>query len=880
MSTSVNTIAVPKADILLLDNRFALRRKMSSTALAEVYWADDLYTPTQGEQDHMVLLVLVAPAISSIVGFAKAWSAVMSRPAPPAVSYPNILDWGNEGDTYWFSCANTQGTFLSEYFNEIDKRGLAPDQAFKLTEAVSHALSNVQAGAFGYFEPGATLRTDEGYVLLNAPIVKVMHSLLLQQTGVRSSLALHSPWLSPSVAVGDVPVTEDDSFSMASLYQMFLGLQAPYGQQSTLTALARGTPVTANPKLKTEAQRLLSQALSLQRNQRPENPEALLKGLGKKSYRKLFLPLAALAALGVVVYASSHLITKFNDLIQEPDTQTQLASPPTPAPPASTAEMVFGASDTSKPSSEAVTLVNEPAAKPIESASPTTPTAAPSTTTTTEATTTTTEATNETATTSTAVTATTSNTKPSAIEAAANATSETNTVTPTTATPSTETSSSTSSATAATQVANNAITTEPTDAIDSAQQAQLTVLILKATEAFNAGKLEGSEGALTTLREVWGINRQDPNARALLNKVIAQQQQQTETHINLNKPEEAKTSLAQTDDLIREFTLTDRIEEQVRLESMLEIREREQREVGDLLQQAKTAVKRGDLSKEDSANNAVAYLNKLMFILPNNAEGRALIEEVVQTRQAQIKRSLERNKLSKAASYLDETSRLIRKYNLTDQTRLQSALESDYRQAIEAARAPVQSVETNARNQVTPQPELTLIEQSSPDTAQQAVIQIIPPATTGERYVTPNDAALMNQPTTAEAQVLEQQQVPTAVIQHNAAPTVENTPVVVQPVPAQIVPAARPSQPRPSTVPVVSEPAPIQQIAQPEPIPDQAIQEPTVTVMQPEELPAEIVIENAPTASIETGTVNNQGILDTRAITPPTEQETPDSERK
>lgn len=824
MSTSVK-ITAPKADLPLIDNRFSIRRKMSSTALADVYWADDLYMPTQGEQDHIVLLILAAPAISTLPGFAKVWSAIMSRPAPPAASYPNILAWGNEGDNYWFSCSNTQGSLLSEYFNEIDKRGLAPEQAFKLTEAVSHALSNVQAGAFGYFEPGSTVRTEQGYVLLNAPLVKVMHSLLLQQTGMRPALALHSPWLSPSVAVGDIPVTEDDSFSMASLYQMLLRLQPPYGEQSTLTALARGTPVTANPKLKAEAQQVLNQALSLQRNQRPENPEALLKALGRKHYRKALLPLAALAALGVVVYASYHLVSKFDSLLNEPAPIAQTQTPIEPVKPVSSTETIMGNTDTTSPPTEAVSLVNEPTAKPAE-------------TTTTEATTATPLNPDTVATSSTTLSSTTS-TELRATEL------------PTSASP---------------QTASTEVNTETSPE----QQAELTALILKATEAFNAGKTDGTEGALASLRQVWAVHRQDPNARALLNKIIAQQQQQTENHLNLNRPEEAKTSLSQTDDLIREFTLTDRIEEQVRLESILEIREREQREASDLLQQAKTAIKRGNLSKEDGENNALAYLNKLMFILPNNAEGQVLLEEVVKTRQTQTKTYLERNKLSKAGDYLDETRRLIRKYNLTSLTQMQASLERDYQTAVgtrQAKNTPSQAPEAETNN-------LVVTGSAAAEPVEQPVM-IVPPHTEGERYVTPNDdLSLLNQATSPINQEAVEQA--TQITVQNPEPA------------ASVQTVTRPARPRPAPTPAPAEeiqggPAQLEIIEQPLP---PAVTQPAVVetapavATQPEELPVEVVLPEPQTTPVPAGTINNQGVLNVRGLVAPTEADVPDSERK
>ncbi|SKA94277.1 hypothetical protein SAMN02745130_03640 [Thiothrix eikelboomii] len=858
MSILEKTAAAPKVDMPLIENRFALRRKIASTALADIYWADDLYTPTQGEKDHLMLLILATPSIISLPGFAKAWSAVMSRPAPPAAAYPTITDWGNAETHYWFSCPQTQGSLLSEYLHELDKHKLTPDQALQMTAAISHALNNVQAGAFGYFEPGATLHLEASYVLLNAPLVKVMHLLLRQQTGVRAPLALHSPWLSPSVAIGDLPVTEDDSFSLASLYQMLVGQQLPYGQESTLTALAHGTSATIYPKFKTETRELLSQALSLQRNQRPENPEALIKGLGRKNHRKLLLPLAVLAAVGVVVYASYHLVSKFNGLLNEPTTTTQTATsanPATPEAPKPPAQV--NKTDQVTPATDTLSLVNET----------TLPTPEPLTT---SASSTVTPNTDE---------VTVPPTAPQAITQAelATATPATTSTTATNTPSATETNPETTAATnpEASSTTTVAQQTPVAETNPSNGATDVTPLILKATAAFNTNQNTGNTETLNLLRQVWSIDRQNPNARALLNQVIAQQQQQTESHLNLTRLTEAKQSLAQTDDLIREFNLTDRIEEQVRLENQIEIHEREAKEAAELIQQAQAALKRGNLSKEDGADNASAHLNKLMFMLPNHPKGRELLNELVQMRQTQIKRDLERNRLTRAGSALEETSRLIRKYRLTSQTKAQNSLEQDYRQAIEvqqAQTAPSQTPDTEAETN------LVVTEQETPEQP----VMIVPPPVEGERYVTPNDdlTVLNPQPPTTEP-AIEQVVIPEV--------TVQNPEPAPRPVDARPIRRPQPApRPRSEEIEIEGGPAQVEVPEQTSPpvsiqptIIEQTIEQTQPIVTQTEELPAEVALPAPPATAIDAGIINNQGILDAQIITTPlTEEEIPDSERK
>lgn len=874
MSISEKTAAAPKVETPLIENRFALRRKIASTALADIYWADDLYTPTQGEKDHLMFLILATPSITSLPNFTKAWTEVMSRPAPPAASYPNITDWGHAEHHYWFSCPQIQGSLLSEYLNEADKSPLTADQALQITKAVSHALNNVQAGAFGYFEPGSTLQTEASYILLNAPLAKVMHLLLRQQTGVRAPLALHSPWLSPSVAVGDLPVTEDDSFSMACLYQRLVGRHLPYGQEDTLTALAHGTTATIYPKLKTETRELLSQALSLQRNQRPENPEALIKALERKNYRKLILPVAVLAAAGVVVYASYHLISKFDSLLNEPNSTTQAATSTLPTTQANTATVATPLpptahnTDQPKAPSEALSLVNETATPVPVPPTPPTGTDAASTNTA-----------KPTATEPSTITQTETQTElatPAPTELNTASSNTPNTATSTLETSTTETATETATASDSTAALANPSATPVENNASNQESDEITALILKATTAFNANINTPPTETLNLLRQVWSIDRQNPNARALLNQVIAQQQQQTETHLNLKRLTEAKQSLTQTDDLIREFNLTDRIEEQVRLENQIEIREREDKEAAELIQQTQAALKRGNLTKEDGADNASAHLNKLMFILPNHPEGRELLNELVQLRQAQIKRHLERNRLTRAGSALEETSRLIRKYNLTQQTKTQASLEQDYRQAIEKQQAQA------AANQ-TPETETDLVltgQEANEQATTEAYPIIVPPSVEGERYVTPNDDLTVLNQTPPSAEPVMGQAISTEM-------SIQN-PELVAPMPAPIQTQTRSMRPRSApTQPDIEEieggPA---QLEQPLPTNPPAVIQPIMTeptapiIPQAEELPAEVVLPAPATAPIDAGLINNQGVLNAQDLVAPTEEEIPDSERK
>ncbi|MGB1009232.1 MAG: hypothetical protein ACPGVP_05895, partial [Thiolinea sp.] len=196
----------------LIDLRFSLRRLMARTALTDIFWANDLHGAAENKPEKNVLLLLVNPAITRLESFPAAWQQILARPAPPATAYPDVIAFGENDGDYWLALGNINGILLSERINELDQRGLPLNTALDTLHNINQTLSSIQAGAFGYIEPGALQQTDKGhYKVLNAPLVKIMQQLAGSRHGTINKLALHSSYLSPSVAVGDVPVTEDDT---------------------------------------------------------------------------------------------------------------------------------------------------------------------------------------------------------------------------------------------------------------------------------------------------------------------------------------------------------------------------------------------------------------------------------------------------------------------------------------------------------------------------------------------------------------------------------------------------------------------------------------------------------------------------------------------
>ncbi|MEZ5450705.1 MAG: hypothetical protein R3E89_17610 [Thiolinea sp.] len=88
--------------------------------------------------------------------------------------------------------------------------------------------------------------------------------------------------------------------------------------------------------------------------------------------------------------------------------------------------------------------------------------------------------------------------------------------------------------------------------------------------------------------------------------------------------------------------LTDQLQPQVRLENRITARQEEQQALDDGLEQAKAALRRGDLTSADaSGDNALNHLANLLFKQPGHAEGRQLLEDLIKQRQQQARQALE-----------------------------------------------------------------------------------------------------------------------------------------------------------------------------------------------------------------------------------------------
>ncbi|MEB4592854.1 hypothetical protein VSS37_17885 [Candidatus Thiothrix sp. Deng01] len=305
------TLETSKAqDLPILQERYALRRCMAETALGKLYWAQDLKPAHEGDQINVLVFILL-PALAQNPVFEQVFGHILPTYQKPMPAMPQVTDDGKTADgSRWMVMRNIGGMLLSERLSELDERGMPVPDAMELLDGLASAIANQRPeGVYGYLEPGSVLLGGKIPCLLTAPVVAALRAAYNSNPTDRSRHTLHSGHISPEVLLGDLPVAEDDTFSIACIAYHLLQGETPFGKQSTLEATVRNISPVSIRKLRPDAWQTLQQGLNLKRSARQKNPAALLRTLQRKQKRKLLLPIAALVSAGAVAFSTYHLLS-------------------------------------------------------------------------------------------------------------------------------------------------------------------------------------------------------------------------------------------------------------------------------------------------------------------------------------------------------------------------------------------------------------------------------------------------------------------------------------------------------------------------------------------------------------------------------------------
>ncbi|MEZ5454139.1 MAG: hypothetical protein R3E93_15170 [Thiothrix sp.] len=299
-------------DLPLLQERYALRRCMAETALGKLYWAQDM-KPAEGSNQTNVLVFTLLPALAQNPVFEQVFGHVLPTYQKPVPGMPQVSDDGKTPEGIrWMVIPSIGGMLLSERLAELDERGMPIPDATELLDSLASAIANQRPeGIFGYLEPGSILLGEKTPCLLTAPVAAALRSAYNNNHGDRHRQTLHSGYISPEVLLGDLPTSEDDTFSMACIAYHLLQGEPPFGKQSTLEATVRNLSPASIRKLRPDAWQVLQQGLNLKRAARQKTPTTLLRALQRKQKRKLMLPAAALVAAGTVAISTYHLLSSW-----------------------------------------------------------------------------------------------------------------------------------------------------------------------------------------------------------------------------------------------------------------------------------------------------------------------------------------------------------------------------------------------------------------------------------------------------------------------------------------------------------------------------------------------------------------------------------------
>lgn len=325
--------------------RYSLTRCLGRTSLADVYWARDLEVKDTTQPQAHVLLLKVSSVLSQLTGFEDAlYDVLMPFTEPSSPVLPTVTDSGNDNGTLWLVMPHTEGKLLSDSLQGgKDNKRLLPELKPYLN-VIATGLTQLKPPTYGFLEPAVLQFYADQVRFLNAPLVYALRHYIEQNaTKADYRLTLNSGYISPAVAVGDVPQPEDDVFSLACMTYHFLTGEAPFKKQHTLEAVVRHTQVSVIKGLPTHVQEALYQGLTLQPGIRQATPALFISQLTKRSsHTNKLLPTAVAAAVAITGLAVHHLVQRAENYLDQQtatraEAKSTLSHEPKPHPEAVTA---------------------------------------------------------------------------------------------------------------------------------------------------------------------------------------------------------------------------------------------------------------------------------------------------------------------------------------------------------------------------------------------------------------------------------------------------------------------------------------------------------------------------------------------------------------
>lgn len=245
----------------VFNNRYALKEKIGSGGMSDVYLADDLTL------NRPVAVKILHPEFARDPSYIQRFR--YEAQAAANLNHPNIVsvyDWGNEGDIYYIVMEYVEGLELKELQRERGKLG--PERAAEITAEIAAALQFAHRHNLVHrdIKPHNVIITPTGQVkVMDFGIARAATGTGMTQTGVVMGTA---QYLSPEQAQG-LPVDgRSDIYSLGIvLYEMLTG-HVPFEDDNPLTVAYRQVrddpvpPSMLEPSIPTTMESIIMKALA------------------------------------------------------------------------------------------------------------------------------------------------------------------------------------------------------------------------------------------------------------------------------------------------------------------------------------------------------------------------------------------------------------------------------------------------------------------------------------------------------------------------------------------------------------------------------------------------------------------------------------------
>ena len=306
----------------VIAGQYILESVIAETALATFFRARDQMTLEADGSESELILASVSDNLVKYPAFESTLQRVLEefdRPNSPL----DIAGAYRDESGCWLIYNENGGKVVSDLLPpEAADQCLPVNQVRSILFNIFRAAKSFMSrGGYGFLEPGAILCEGNTYKLLNAPLAVVFRVLTGVSSAGKDEWLFDSPYISPEVARGMLPSSQDDTFSLAVIAYQLLSNKLPYTAASMAETVTTRQPLIPLTQLGANGWKVLGQGLSLQRARRQASPYTLLQGFagnvagmddlaekpaaGKSS---VLGKAAVMAGLGILIsYASYHV---------------------------------------------------------------------------------------------------------------------------------------------------------------------------------------------------------------------------------------------------------------------------------------------------------------------------------------------------------------------------------------------------------------------------------------------------------------------------------------------------------------------------------------------------------------------------------------------